>query len=370
MRRITCIDVAAVDLELIEPFSISKGAATEAEIAVVRLTLEDGTSGLGEAAPFRAYDGQTRASALEALAEAAPAILGVDPLLSGQVHDRIKASAPGSSCALAALEMAALDAFTRREGIALWRYLGGKDVPLNTDLTIVAGDLDHAARCAEKAHRAGFGTLKVKVGRDGVSTDRQRLEVISQVAPGCGLILDANGGYTVAEAENLMRECSGAELPVELFEQPVEALDDEGMAHLTSLGMWPICADESCRSAADAMRIVTNSMADVINVKTQKSGFLETLKIIEVTRAGRLSLMIGGMVESSLSMSFSAHLARGAGGFRWVDLDTPLFVRKHPFRGGIDIDGGSVTLDPDECGHGVQIESDQLDWQQLARENS
>lgn len=370
MRRITCIDVAAVDLELIEPFSIAKGAATEAEIAVIRLTLEDGTCGLGEAAPFRAYDGQTRAAALEALAEAAPAILGVDPLLSRQLHDRIKESAPGSSCALVALEMAALDAFCKCERLALWRYFGGKDVTLTTDLTIVAGDLDHAARCGEQAYRAGFSTLKIKVGRDGVSTDRQRLEVISQVAPGCGLILDANGGYTVDEAESLMRACSGAELPVELFEQPVDALDEEGMAHLTSLGMWPICADESCRSAADAMRIITSSVADAINVKTQKSGLLETLKIIEVTRAGGLSLMIGGMVESPLSMSFSAHLARGTGGFRWIDLDTPLFVRNHPFRGGIDIDGGSVTLDPDECGHGVQIESDQLDWQQLARENS
>ena len=369
MRTISSIDVACIDLELKESFSIAGGGTSVAESAVVRLTLQDGTTGLGEAAPFAAYDGQTRAGALDALAAAAPALVGLDPVLPQQVHDRIMESSPGSSCALVALEMAALDAFTRSESMQLWRYFGAKDAPLVTDLTIVAGDLDHAANSAREAHRMGFRTLKVKVGRDGVSLDRERLQVISRAAPDCCFILDANGGFSAEEAEAMMRACHSDGIPVELFEQPVEALDERGMAHLRALEMWPICADESCRSAADAMRIVRTSSADCINVKTQKSGVMEALKIIEVARAAGLSLMIGGMVESLLSMSFSAHLARGTGVFRWIDLDTPLFVVNSPFSGGIDIDGGTVTLVTDVCGHGVQIESDDLDWQRLAGES-
>lgn len=368
MRAITSIDVACVDLELIEPFSISGGRASEAKIAVIRLVLADGTVGLGEAAPFPAYDGQTRTACLEALHQAAPNILGVDPILSQQLNDRIMESAPGSSCARFALEMAALDAFCKHEEIPLWRFLGAKDVPLVSDITIVAGDLDHAARCAEEACRNGFRTLKIKVGRDDISLDRERLQVISAAAPGCGLILDANGGFSVEEAEQLMRISSTDGVEVKLYEQPVDALDEAGMAHLKSLEMWPICADESCRSGADAMRIVERGIADCINVKTQKSGYLETLKIIEIARAAGLSLMIGGMIESSLSMSFSAHLARGVGGFRHVDLDTPLFIRDHPFSGGIAIDGGTVTLNDDKPGHGVRIASDNLDWKLLAQE--
>lgn len=368
MRTISAVDVASLDLELTEPFSISGGGACEAKIAVVRLQLSDGTVGLGEAAPFRAYDGQDREACLMALDQIAPSLLGVDVMMSHQLNRRIIDSAPGSSCALCAVEMAALDAFTRYEGVPLHRYLGTGNQQLVTDITIVAGDLDHAARSAEEASRQGFLTLKVKVGREGVSPDRERLQVITKAAPECGLILDANGGFSVEEAEELMRASTDDGVNVLLFEQPVDALDEAGMIRLQSAGLWPICADESCRSAADAMRIVEKKIADCINVKTQKSGFLETLRIIEIARAAGMSLMIGGMVESTLSMSFSAHLARGTGVFRWIDLDTPLFIRDHPFAGGISIDGGTVVFQEAVDGHSVSIDSARLNWQELARE--
>ena len=38
--------------------------------------------------------------------------------------------------------------------------------------------------------------------------------------------------------------------------------------------------------------------------------------------------MIGGMMESSLAMTAGAHLALGLGGFDYVDLDTPFFIKR------------------------------------------
>ncbi|MGE4619482.1 MAG: dipeptide epimerase [Planctomycetota bacterium] len=366
MSRIQSIEAASVDLDLKESFSISGGASAVAEIVVIRVTLSDGTVGLGEAAPFVAYDGQSRKAVLEALKSAAPAVVGLSPLLSQQIDAQIRESAPGSSCAQVAIEMAALDALCKSQGFPLWRYLGSKDVSLKTDLTVVAGDLDHAARSAEVAFQNGFRTLKIKVGRDGVEQDLARLRAVSSSAPDCGLILDANGGYTGAEAESLMLQASALEIPVELFEQPVSAADESAMAHLVSLELWPICADESCRSSADAMRISQNRLADAINIKIQKSGYLETLRIIEIARAAGLSLMIGGMIESVLSMSFSAHLARGKGVFRWIDLDTPLFIVDHPFVGGISFDNGNVVFQDEATGHSVSLNNSVLNWQELA----
>jgi L-alanine-DL-glutamate epimerase-like enolase superfamily enzyme len=369
-RTIRAIDVLPLELELNQPFSISGGESRSVEIAVVRIELADGTTGLGEAAPFPPYDGQTRESVLEALSTAAPSLIGLDPLLSHQIHQCARDAAPGSASALVALEMAALDAMSRAEQVPLWRCSGAANAGLVSDLTIVAGDLDHAARSARLAREAGFRTLKVKVGRDGLDLDQQRLQVISSAAPDCDLLLDANGGFTGEEAHQLILFAQAHQIPVVLLEQPVPPEDEESMAMLTALKLVPICADESCRSAADAMRIAENQLADAINIKTQKSGYLESIRIHQVASSARLSLMIGGMVESVLSMSFSAHLARGLGGFRWVDLDTPLFIRDHPFIGGIEFEGGSVCFDDLRFGHGVELGPTDSHWCTLAEEDS
>jgi L-alanine-DL-glutamate epimerase-like enolase superfamily enzyme len=37
--------------------------------------------------------------------------------------------------------------------------------------------------------------------------------------------------------------------------------------------------------------------------------------------------MISGMMETSLAMTASAHLAVGLGGFTYIDLDTPFFIK-------------------------------------------
>ena len=81
---------------------------------------------------------------------------------------------------------------------------------------------------------------------------------------------------------------------------------------------------------------------------------IEALDIAAICRAARLGLMIGGMVESSLAMTVSACLAAGQGGFSFVDLDTPLFMRGSPLRGGMKQEGPLIRVDQIEAGHGVR----------------
>jgi L-alanine-DL-glutamate epimerase-like enolase superfamily enzyme len=90
-----------------------------------------------------------------------------------------------------------------------------------------------------------------------------------------------------------------------------------------------------------------------INLKTMKSSVLESHAMWQVAKARGLRMMIGGMVESRLSMAFSAHFAAGLGGVDFVDLDTPLFVKNDPFTGGYTQAGARMTLG-DEPGHGVR----------------
>ena len=76
--RIVQITSQALELELTEPFGISGGSQERAQIALVNVTLEDGTVGRGEAAPLPAYNGERVEGALAALDAARAGLLGAD----------------------------------------------------------------------------------------------------------------------------------------------------------------------------------------------------------------------------------------------------------------------------------------------------
>ena len=68
--RVTALDWKRFDLELDAPFTIAGGSHEHASIELVRVTLADGTVGLGEAAPLPAYNRETIDVVERALARA------------------------------------------------------------------------------------------------------------------------------------------------------------------------------------------------------------------------------------------------------------------------------------------------------------
>jgi L-alanine-DL-glutamate epimerase-like enolase superfamily enzyme len=63
--------------------------------------------------------------------------------------------------------------------------------------------------------------------------------------------------------------------------------------------------------------------------------------------------MIGAMMESRLATSAAAHFVAGLGGFRYIDLDTPMLLADDPFIGGYEQRGGVYDLVGIERGLGV-----------------
>jgi L-alanine-DL-glutamate epimerase-like enolase superfamily enzyme len=253
------------------------------------------------------------------------------------------------------VETALLDALARHHRVPLWVFFGGASTELDIDMTVTAGDRAHAESSARAILARGITTLKVKVGALSPEEDVERLAAIHRIAPHARLFADANGGYTMAQARTFLTELERAGVPLALFEQPVAAEDIHGMAELTRISRMPICADESARSAQDVLRLIRSRAASGVNIKTMKCGVVESLMIWHMARAAGLELMIGGMVESTLAMSCSAHLAAGLGGFHYADLDTPLFIAKHPFRGGYQQQGARVSIASATSGHGVEL---------------
>jgi len=357
------VTATPLDMELNEPFGIATGAQHVAANVLLTLTLSDGTVGLGEAAPFPAVNGETQAAVLSALTAASSSLSGLDALRFRPAVGIAEHALRGTPTALAAFESALLDAVCRRAGISLWSFFGGAQRELVSDITIPTGSAEHAGHAASRATSEGFETLKVKVGGVPFDHDRARMNAIIEAAPNARLVLDANASLSAEAALELLDSLGHARGQVALFEQPTAKTDLDGLRRVREHGAVPVAADESACSAADVVTLIRAQAADVINIKTMKCGLLEAMDMIAVARAAGLGLMIGGMVESKLSMTVSACLAAGQGGFSFVDLDTPWFLKDAPFSGGW-VEGAqgipgtparrsTLRLDQIASGHGV-----------------
>ena len=84
-----------------------------------------------------------------------------------------------------------------------------------------------------------------------------------------------------------------------------------------------------------------------------KTGFVHALEISRLAHAAGVKLMIGGMMESNLSMTASAHLAAGLGYFDFVDLDTPFFIKGEADRNPFLSSDGVYDLSTVESGIGI-----------------
>lgn len=351
MATIQQLTAEPLDIELSEPFGIAGGTQPRAANVLVTLELDDGTQGLGEAAPFPAVNGETQADALSALADAAGIVRGLDAARYRYVAAALRElPAPSARCAV---ECALLDALCRRAGCSLWSWFGGVETGLTTDITIPTGSSEHARQRAGRAAARGFSTLKVKVGGVELADDAARLRAIVEAAPQARLLLDANASLSADQALALLDALGDTRKRVALFEQPTPAGDYAALRRVREIGGVPVAGDESARSAADVAELARERAADVVNIKIMKCGVVEALDMIATARGMGVGLMVGGMVESQLAMSVSASLAAGNGGFSFVDLDTLLFMRDVPLSGGAHWQGASIALDAGTRGHGV-----------------
>src|SRR6185295_14966825 len=107
---IVAVRARALDVPMKKPFGIAGGAQTVAANVLVEVELASGTRGIGEAAPFPAFNGETQRAALDAIAAAD--LVGQDG--AGSMLDRV-----GVASAACAIETAIADARARERRVSL-----------------------------------------------------------------------------------------------------------------------------------------------------------------------------------------------------------------------------------------------------------
>lgn len=317
-------------LQLRQPFRIAHGVSDARHNILVRVG-----GGIGEAAAVP-YLGETPDGIIDYLR-------GVDlgsvrdPL---HVEDLIARLPPGSAAARAALDIAFHDAWGKALGQPLYRLFGLN--PERIPPTSITIPIASPEEMAEAARQADAPALKIKLGTD---EDELRFGAIRR-ATRARLRVDANGGWTLARAKQLLPLLH--EYQVELVEQPLPAGDFEGLRALAQLrSRPPLFVDESIKTSADIL--AHQGLVEGIVVKLAKSGGIRgALRQITLARALGLEVMLSCMIESSVAVTAAAHLAALA---QWVDLDGPLLVSNDPFE-GVRYRQGQLLL-PDAPGLGL-----------------
>jgi len=370
--HVESIGIRPLSVPLHDPFVIATGRVTVTRSAEVRVTLAEGNaraSGLGEGAALWPVTVEDQPEVLEALGVAAERLSGQTiglPSVDGEQGVSLEALDSlgalldgvlgGKPVARAALETALLDAWARLVGMPLRRLLGGArgqtTRSLETDITIPIAEPARMAELALGWASQGFRHFKVKVGKD-LEGDLAALFAIRSAVPDARFRIDANAGFSAAEAIRMGRAVEAKGLVVECWEQPCAAGDLEGMAAVAEALVSPVIADESVKTLADFERVRAAKAAQGVNLKLVKSGGpLGALAIGRAAKDAGMPIMIGGMVETRLGMTAGAHVAAALGGVDFVDLDTAWLLAGDPYRGGYEADGPRYEL-PDELGLGV-----------------
>ncbi|HVR71138.1 MAG TPA: o-succinylbenzoate synthase [Vicinamibacteria bacterium] len=303
--RLDRIEARHVRLPLRHPFETSFGRTTVKEFLLVSVTA-GGVTGHGECVadtdPF--YLPETLGTVRHVLREFLAPLAFAAELRHPRELAPALARVRGHEMAKAGLEMAVWELFARRDGVPLYRLLGGRGGEVAAGVS-VGLQKDAGALVDEVAGEvaAGYRRIKIKI-KPG--QDLSLVEAVRARFPEVPLMADANAAYTLADIP-LFRALDAHALT--MVEQPLGWDDIVDHATLQRQIRTPVCLDESIRSPADARKALDLGACRVVNIKAGRvGGFAASLAIHDLCRARDAPVWCGGMLESGIGRLANVHL--------------------------------------------------------------
>ena len=255
--------------------------------------------------------------------------------------------------AISAFDMALWDLKARRAGLPLWKLLGGHDpeVPCYAGGIDLLLSVDALLRQTDGNLKKGFRAIKMKVGRERLAEDVERLRAMREhLGPDFPLMVDANMKWTADVAIRAARAFQPYD-PVWL-EEPVPPDDVEGQTRVVREGGLPVASGENLRTLWEFKQLiavggVTYPEPDVTNC----GGVTPFMKIAHLAEAYGLPVTTHGAHDVTVHLlaacpNRSYLEAHGFGLERYI---------AEPLR----LEAG-MAVAPDRPGHGIAF-----DWQGL-----
>ncbi|WP_256710697.1 enolase C-terminal domain-like protein [Paenibacillus sp. FSL H8-0548] len=366
--NISDIEAFPLILPMKQDFKISSGSVGDksqgAPHVYVKVTADNGAVGWGEARPSHRWSYETLETVTSTITNyLRPVLLGADATDLYTVHSlmnkEIKAGlGNGQPIAKAAVDIAMHDLIGTASGKRLAdMWFSGYKPSSQLSYLISTSSPEEAEQKALFAKSKGYRGVDVKIGLN-TSLDIEILDAVKGAAPDLFMRVDANQAYTLQQAVKLAKRME--QIGVDVFEQPLKAIDLFGHAELRRKTCIPIALDESIWTAGDLIQAIRAEACDTVVIKITKMGGLSGAKLCgDIAREAGLGLLGGGLTESRLGLTASAHLFNYLQITEPVDLNGPIFLQDDPIHAGPIIDEGHVIL-PDKPGIGCEISIEKL----------
>ena len=271
------------------------GRAVKRDAVVVKVSTEAGIVGWGESHHGRCPGAvaQIVNTTLKQL------VIGMDAHDVVGVWNRIYVRQLGShgmgagTClAMSGIDMALWDIRGKALDAPLYRLLGGSSKPVPAYAGGVSlGYQDPKALVAEAQPlvEAGYKAIKLRVG-DTPARDLARVAAVRKaLGDDIAILVDANTGYTVADARKAMPGYDDHD--VGWLEEPFPAHDYESYALATSFGSVPLAAGENHYTRFEFNRLIEDGSVTILQPDLSKTGGItEAMRVAHLASAWKLPI--------------------------------------------------------------------------------
>ena len=308
--RVVGAEAVRRDVPLRKTLRGRDGPLETRRIQLLRLTSDDGVTGLGEASAVTwLSEGESDSgdAALDALVERIRSAQPLAEELSDwSVGDSRKATI---QCALST---ALLDLESRRAGMSAIRLLRPGDRVREVPVAALLGDADASTMAAEASRLAarGYSCFKIKVGKAGLAEDAVCVAAVrSAIGPQASIRLDANGAWNVDQARNAFERfaASAPDFIEEPLRDPTEVAELK-FAHRVAL-------DESITTARELEAAIERRGFRVLVLKLERvGGPLAALEMAGIAARAGLEVVFTDSIESAVGRAATLHTAVVAAG--------------------------------------------------------
>lgn len=353
--KVTKVEAIPFRIPYLAPLKFGTAGYLEAaEHILVKIHTNEGIVGISEATPRPTIYGESQSSVLFAIQNwFAPMIIGLDPSHIEKIWKKLK-TIYWNPTAKGAIDLALHDAVARARGIPLWEMLGGFSDSIQVGWTLGLRSIPEMIREAEDMLNKGLRVFKVKVGIE----PKKDIEVIKSLRESLGpdvlIYADANMAYSVSTAIQTIKRME--EYGLAFVEEPVPNWDWRGRLKVAQAISIPIMGDESVFSPEDVAREIDLGAIGIISIKTPRTGYTLSMKIIHLAEAAGIPCLMGTQAETGIGTLASAHFGAAQSNVSFPsEISSFLFLKDDLLAEPVPFKDGVIGL-PKRPGNGAIIE--------------
>jgi L-alanine-DL-glutamate epimerase-like enolase superfamily enzyme len=308
--KISKIEAIPFRIPLKKTTKWATGTQAAAEHILVKIHTDEGLIGIAEAPPRPTIYGESIQSIKFAIDQwLGPMIIGINPFKIEAIWDKFN-TIVWNPTAKAAIDMALHDIIGKMLNLPCYKLFGYWTDKIQLSWCVNLNPIKEMVEEAkEMVEKYGFKALKLKVGID----PKKDIEMVKTMRKEMGdeifLYVDANQGYDPFTAIRVIRAIT--EYGIAFVEEPCPVWDKRARRMVSEKIDIPLMGDESCFTPLDVLREIELGFLRVVLIKTARTGFTLSKKIIHLCEQAGIRNLHGMQGDTSVGTLSSAHLCAG-----------------------------------------------------------